>query len=150
MCVCIVCPPARVLQSQRKPRTRFGFLRSTVDLSLGQPSGLKYCSSVFRAGVSRCGPSAVVCGGGILVGVDWSSPPPIDSKRVPSSFPNSVAELACVTQPWSALKEAWSRDGGLLCESASLHRNKVTKPQHSRTRKQYSTQVTRLSHRGAC
>jgi len=30
----------------------------------------------------------------------------IDSRIVPSSFPNPVAELACVTRPWSALQEA--------------------------------------------
>jgi len=84
----------------------------------------------------------------------------IDSRIVPSSFSNLVAELACVTRPWSALQEAWPHvyiyiyiyiyiylytyiyiyiyiymleaverflaspsagDGGLLCESASLH-----------------------------
>ena len=30
----------------------------------------------------------------------------IGSTRVSSSFPNPVAELACVTRPWSALQEA--------------------------------------------
>ena len=35
-------------------------------------------------------------------------------------------------------------------KTACVHGNKETKPLHWRTRKQYSTQVTRLPHRGAC
>jgi len=36
------------------------------------------------------------------------------------------------------------------CRRKTGHRNKETKPQHWRTRKQYTTQVTRLPHRGTC
>jgi len=46
---------------------------------------------------------------------------PIDYRIVHSSFPDPVAELECVTLPWRLLQEAWPRDGGLLCGSASLH-----------------------------
>jgi len=45
----------------------------------------------------------------------------MDYRMVPSSFPNPVAELECVTLPWRLLHEAWPRGGGLLCGSASLH-----------------------------
>ena len=45
----------------------------------------------------------------------------IDYRIVPGSFANPVAGLECVTLPWRLLQEAWPRDGGLLCWSASPH-----------------------------
>jgi len=37
-----------------------------------------------------------------------------------------------------------------ICTHTCIHRNNETKPKHWRARKQYTTQATRLPHRGAC